>query len=101
VETSLPANRLTGQPINHQLALVTPGISPREASSLKHILQSLNLLIKPLGLPHSIQRLYARTLNLGFFFCFSINAFFANFYSFSTSPFKSQTYRCGFEEIML
>jgi hypothetical protein len=41
----------------YQLAFVTPGISPREANSLKHILQSLNLLMKPRGLPHNMHLL--------------------------------------------
>jgi len=61
----------------YQLAFTTPGISPFDASSLKHILQSLNLRIKPLLRPQRAHLLYFLTLNFGSFACFSISAFFA------------------------
>ena len=61
----------------YQLALTTPGISPLNASSRKHILHSWNLRIKPRGLPHILQRLYLRTLNLGVRPHFTISDVFA------------------------
>jgi hypothetical protein len=61
----------------YQDAFTTPGISPRDASSLKHILHNWNRLMKPRGLPHSLHLLYFLTLN----FCglphFTISEVFA------------------------
>jgi hypothetical protein len=70
------------QTTNHQLALTTPGISPRKANSLKHILQIWNLRMNPRGLPHSLHLLYRRALNLTGRCCFMINDVFAIFYLF-------------------
>jgi len=39
--------------LNYQLALVTPGISPRNALSLKHILHIPNLRRNARGLPQT------------------------------------------------
>jgi hypothetical protein len=61
----------------YQLALTTPGISPRKASSLKHILQSWKRLMNPRGLPQSLHLLYRRDLNFGARCCFIINDVFA------------------------
>jgi hypothetical protein len=61
----------------YQLALTTPGISPREASSRKQILQIWNLLMYPLGLPQILHLLYLRTLNLGGLEHFIISEVFA------------------------
>ena len=64
--------------VNYQLAFVTPGISPAKESSLKQIRQIANFLMYPRGLPHTRQRLYALTPNLGSLFCFSIMLVLAN-----------------------
>jgi hypothetical protein len=61
----------------YQLAFTTPGISPLDASSLKHILQSWKRLIKPRGLPQSLHLLYLRTLNFAGLEHFTINDVFA------------------------
>lgn len=61
----------------YQLALTTPGISPLDASSLKHILHIWNLPIKPRGLPQSLHLLYLRTLNFGFLVALTISDVFA------------------------
>lgn len=61
----------------------TPGIWPFPACFLKQILHMANLLMKARGLPHNGQRLYRRTLNLGFSFtrlCFAIKLFLAILY---------------------
>src|SRR3989344_7413978 len=58
-------------PIYYQLDLVTPGISPLLANSLKHILQRPNFLIKPCLLPHLKQRLCSRVENFGFICAFA------------------------------
>ncbi len=50
----------------YQLDLLTPGISPFSASDRKHKRQTPNLRRKPLGRPHSWQRLCLRLLNFGF-----------------------------------
>jgi hypothetical protein len=57
--------------------LTTPGISPLDASSLKHILQSWKRLIKPRGLPQSLHRLYFLALNFAGLAAFTINDVFA------------------------
>lgn len=49
----------------YQEALLTPGISPRLASSLKQILQSWNLRMKPALRPHFQQRRMTRDENFG------------------------------------
>jgi len=61
----------------YQLALVTPGMSPRDAISLKHKRQTWNFLEYARGLPHSLHLLYFLTLNLGVLFCFAIKHSFA------------------------
>jgi hypothetical protein len=61
----------------YQLAFTTPGISPREASSLKHILHNWNLRMKPRGLPQSLHLLYFLTLNFGGLPHFTISEVFA------------------------
>jgi hypothetical protein len=66
----------------YQLAFLTPGISPREASSLKHIRHSLNLLRYPLFLPQIWHLVTTLVLNFGFFCAFNINDFFAIFFPF-------------------
>jgi len=66
---------------DHQLDFVTPGNFPAEARSLKQILQIPAFRINPLGRPQMVQRLYARTLNLGVLPAFAIRDFFANFTS--------------------
>jgi hypothetical protein len=45
----------------YQLAFLTPGSLPLDASSLKQIRQQPNLRMYALGRPHSLQRLRART----------------------------------------
>lgn len=59
----------------YQLALVTPGISPRRANSRKHMRQIPNFRIYARLRPHLKQRLYARVLNFGLRCCFTISAF--------------------------
>jgi hypothetical protein len=61
----------------YQDAFTTPGISPRDASSLKHILHSWNRLMKPRGLPQSLHLLYFLTLNFGVLPAFTISEVFA------------------------
>ena len=61
----------------HHEDLVTPGISPFEASSLKQIRQRPNCLMKPRGRPHFPHLLIILVENLGFFSAFKINAFLA------------------------
>ena len=51
--------------IHYQEALVTPGISPRVASSRKQILQRRKSRIKAPFRPHFQQRLITRVENLG------------------------------------
>jgi len=63
--------------LRYQLAFVTPGISPRSASSRKQILQIPNFRIYARDLPQRKHRLYLRTLNFGFLFCLTISAVFA------------------------
>jgi hypothetical protein len=53
---------------DYQLAFLIPGISPCQASSLKHIRQSLNLRKYPPDLPQIGQRLFLRLENLGVLF---------------------------------
>jgi hypothetical protein len=62
---------------HYQLDFTTPGISPLDASSLKHILHSWKRLINPLGRPQSLHLLYLRTLNFGLRCCLIINDVFA------------------------
>jgi len=69
----------------YQLDLTTPGNRPSEASFRKQIRQIPNFLIYALGRPQIGQRLYARTLNLGFRTAFIFNAVLANVSSFSKS----------------
>src|SRR3989344_6259786 len=71
---------------DYQEDLVTPGISPLLANSLKHILQRPNFLIKPCLRPHLKQRLCKREENFGFIFAFASCDVFAiyNDYFFST-----------------
>ena len=68
--------------LNYQLALVTPGISPRRALSLKQIRHIPNLRINARGLPQMLHRLYWRTLNFCCRFCLATSAFFAIFLYF-------------------
>jgi hypothetical protein len=63
--------------IYYQLDFITPGSIPSEARPRKQIRQIPNLRIKPLGLPQIGQRLWVRTLNLGFRTAFISRDFFA------------------------
>lgn len=56
----------------YQLDLVTPGISPRLANSLKQILHKLKSLMYALFLPQRQHLRTTRVLNFGFFFDFTI-----------------------------
>ena len=49
----------------YQLAFLTPGISPFQASSLKQIRHVPNRRKNPRGLPHKVQRLCFLVENLG------------------------------------
>jgi len=71
----------------YQLDFITPGSLPSEARFLKQIRQIPNFLIKALALPHIGHRLYALTLNFGFFIAFILKAFLANSPSFYTPKF--------------
>jgi hypothetical protein len=62
---------------NYQLDLVTPVISPLDASFRKQILQIPNFLIKARGRPQSGHLLYLRTENFGFRCAFAIMDFLA------------------------
>src|SRR5664279_6585157 len=62
---------------SHQLAFVTPGISPAWTITRRQIRHRPNLRYTDLGRPHRRHRVYPRTLNLGVRCCFSIKAFFA------------------------
>ena len=57
--------------MNYQDDLVTPGISPRLANSLKHILQRPNFLINPCLRPHLKHLRCKRVENFGFIFAFA------------------------------
>jgi hypothetical protein len=61
----------------YQLDLVTPVISPLDASLRKQILQIPNFLMNALGRPQSGHRLYLRTENFGFRCAFAIMDFLA------------------------
>jgi hypothetical protein len=61
----------------YQLAFLIPGISPRDANSLKHMRHSLKRLMYPFFLPHIWHLVITLVLNLGFFMDFSISPFFA------------------------
>jgi hypothetical protein len=61
----------------YQLDLVTPVISPLDASLRKHILQIPNFLMNALGRPQSGHLLYLRTENLGFRCALAIMDFLA------------------------
>jgi len=61
----------------YQLDLVTPVISPLDASLRKQILQIPNFLINALGRPQSGHLLYLRTENFGFRCAFAIMDFLA------------------------
>jgi hypothetical protein len=61
----------------YQLDLVTPVISPLDASLRKQILQMPNFLINALGRPQSGHLLYLRTENFGFRCAFAIMDFLA------------------------
>ena len=64
----------------HQLAFLTPGISPLSASSRKQIRHSPNWRRKARARPQRLQRLTLRTLNLGFFLFFAIQDFLAKLF---------------------
>src|SRR3954470_25029817 len=64
-------------PPAHQLAFVTPGISPAWTNSRRQMRQSPNLRYTDFGRPQRRHRVYARTLNFGVRCCFSMSAFFA------------------------
>jgi len=53
---------------------MTPGISPLLANVLKQIRHISNLRRYPLDRPHTLHLVYRRTLNAGFFFCFTLHA---------------------------
>lgn len=65
----------------HQLAFLTPGISPLRAISRKHILHKPKSLIYPLFFPQRKHRLRIRLENLGFFSALIIWALVAMFAS--------------------
>jgi hypothetical protein len=67
----------------YQLALITPGISPRRLKLRKQIRHISNLLKYPRALPQRGQRWYFLTLNLGSCFAFIIKDFLANVVSLS------------------
>src|SRR5690554_5387874 len=70
----------TGRPDEsacYQLALVTPGSSPRCAISRKQIRHRPNFRKTARGRPHREHRVYARTRNLGFRFALAISVFLA------------------------
>src|SRR2546429_9751278 len=56
----------------YQLDFVTPGMSPLCAISRKQMRQIPNRRNTPRERPHTLQRVYARTANLGLRFAFSI-----------------------------
>jgi len=61
----------------HHDDFVIPGISPREANSLKQILHNSKSLKYPLLRPHLKQRLTMRVEYFGFFFDLAITDSFA------------------------
>jgi hypothetical protein len=61
----------------YQLDLVTPVISPLEASLRKQILQIPNFLINARGRPQRGHLLYLRTENFGFLCAFAMMDFLA------------------------
>lgn len=61
----------------YQLDFLTPGISPRLASSLKHIRQMPKSLIYPCNRPHLKQRRTMRVENFGFLLALAICDVFA------------------------
>jgi len=63
--------------IFYQLDLVTPVISPLDASLRKQILQTPNFLMNALGRPQSGHLLYLRTENFGFRCAFAMMDFLA------------------------
>jgi hypothetical protein len=65
---------------NYQLDFTTPGSLPSDAKTLKQIRQSPNFLKYPRGRPQIGQRLYSRTLNLGFRIALFRSAFFATIF---------------------
>jgi hypothetical protein len=67
---------------SYQLALTTPGISPRSAISLKQSLHSPKSRMNARALPQRLQRVYALAANLGFFLLFSTNALRATVQTF-------------------
>jgi hypothetical protein len=66
-------------PYFYQLDLVTPGISPFEANSLKHMRHNSNLRRYPFVLPQRRHLLYFLVENFAGLFHFAINDFFAIF----------------------
>src|ERR1035438_10763599 len=85
----------------YQLALITPGISPFNASCRKHRRQMPNLRRKPRGRPQRQQRLRCRQRSFGVFLSFALSSFtslailavVAIVYSFLLS--KTQAKACG------
>jgi hypothetical protein len=69
----------------YQLDLTTPGRSPLRARVLKHIRQMPNFLKNALGRPQIGHLEYARVLNRGLRFAFTIKDFFAKHASFLSS----------------
>ncbi len=63
--------------VRYQLALRTPGISPRSADVLKQIRHKPNFRRKPRDRPHRLQRLYPLTPNFGFLPAFTTKHFLA------------------------
>src|SRR5450759_1096557 len=61
----------------YQLDLVTPGITPWCANSRRQMRHRPNLRKYPRGLPHLLQRWYARLENFAGRFAFAIIDFFA------------------------
>jgi hypothetical protein len=68
---------------NHQLAFLTPGISPFQANSLKQRRQMPKRRKNALGRPHKWQRLCCLVENFGVFLDLLTNAFFAMIFRLS------------------
>lgn len=63
--------------VNYQDDFLIPGISPRDAISLKQMRHSSKSLIYPLFRPQRKHRRTARVENFGFLFARAITDFFA------------------------
>src|SRR5690606_21067970 len=82
---SIPSTRRQLPTIPYQLALVTPGISPRSANSLKQTRHRSNRRMYARGLPHLRQRFTCLVENFGSLCALAIIDFLA-----TKSPFPNQ-----------